>query len=132
MGRRGISAPRAALVELGRVTVVQHGPMDGMMADPSREAYSVQSNNGVRTDHYELTTDAARFVVECVSDGRLTVRRENNKKSPDPSVEYLQIPDGPISLASATQPHGRCIRLRVYGIWRWPIPRSASNNYFRC
>ena len=70
-------------IVLGRVAVVQQETFRGGRRPPSGEAYSVQLKNGVRTDRYEQNTAEARFVVECVSDGRLTVRRECVEKSPD-------------------------------------------------
>ena len=88
-----------ARLEHGRVTVMQHGKLPDIVQRPD-EGYSIQSENGVRTDRYEQTTDdEATFLVECVSDGRLTMRRNSTATPAEPAVEYLQIPDGPVSLS---------------------------------
>ena len=87
----------ASLV-LGRVKVEQLCPFEQPVIPPG-ELYTVDWKDHRRTDCYEQTTKDARFFVKCVSDGRLIVRRDSNKKSPAPSVEYLQISDEPVSFS---------------------------------
>ena len=82
----------------GRLQVLNDAPWDGDLPN-ERETFTVEWINHVRTVRYEQTTEKAHFMVELVSSGRVTVRRDRAEKANEPSLEYVQLPGKPVSFS---------------------------------
>ena len=90
----------------------------------------MRQEGGEETISYEQISPAGSFFVESYSDGRFAVRRDRGEKSSEPPLQFLQVPDGPVSLTV-----GRGSSRKVYqaaSLWHLALacPRSADSTCF--
>ena len=76
--------------------------------------------NGVSgTMRYERTSPQDRLVLEISSEGQLTLSHNDLRKSPQPPVEFVQLPDEPLSLTVGSA--GKQTVYRAATLWHLMI-----------
>ncbi len=63
-----------------------------------KEQLAFQGNGIGGTMHYQRTSPQEQLLVEISSEGRVVLRHNDLGKSPQPPVEFAQLPDEPLSL----------------------------------
>ena len=82
--------------------------------------------NGLRGSvRYELTSPQERLSLEVSSAGRLILRRKELGKSPQPPVEFAQLPDEPLSLTVGSP--GNQTVYRGATLWHLLIEEPAAS-----
>ena len=88
-----------------------------------KEQIRFQGNGIAGSMHYERTSPRERLAVEIFSEGRLILRHTDLGKSPQPPVEFAQLPDEPLSLTVGTS--GKQTVYRAPTLWHLLIEEPA-------
>ena len=87
--------------------------------------------NGVSgTMHYERTSPHERLAIELSSEGRLVLCHNDLGKSPQPPIEFAQLPDEPLSLTVGTA--GKQTVYRAATLWHLLIEEPAVSPAVGC